>query len=796
MTLPQTESPGAANSEASQNTQHSSTEFTAINSEALPAWWVDATRTPDLKAAGDFLRLLDPTTDEFCFQTFDDCKTTGHKKRPELTRVLNGTLEEHAAELIRLSRLGAGVFVTVQDTDGDGRTTRNVTRIRAVFQEADTPDAKAPPQPANIEVESSPGKFHRYWLITPDTTPDADGFAGVMERLVQDWGSDPNAKDIARVLRLPGFAHQKDPTNPFMVRVTGGSGGAYQWVAIDAAFPPLEEIPRAKRRSATRELNRAARARDKAARPEAPEGVSAEGSGPTASVDWDEVESLLAYLDPNMGRADWLRVLMALNSTGRPEAYPLALEWSRPGATFDESDLEDAWDSLTIDPDGITLGTLYAMARGAGWNRLPPDVGGLFKPVGDPGADPGAGTLPPHPLAQFVIYNTQPTANRWIVPGFIGHGVVIFAGQHGVGKTTALLPLAMVSAGLHADGDPLAPTHWRHVVYITEDVEQVRRILAGIVEHGKLGIDGGTVRERLHIVEARRLTPEYVAQVGATYREMFARTVKGVEVLPLVVFDTKSAVLALDDENGNSEASAAMAALKQGFAGLPAWVVGHISKANMTRTEVEGLSMRGGSAFEADANQVLYLVKEGEIRYLVRGKTRFEARWTELQIETHCADVVAVNEFGSMESVTLRWGIARPAEKGRKEAAKQAQEREQRESAAALQREVLDAVQAACDMGNPLNREGVKVSVRRKRNEVVAAIEGLRNDFRLYEVVVPAEERVHQKRSAFLVRLTDAERAAVMKNGTVPAGAHRVPQTWSRLPNSSVPDKSAVATNM
>ena len=51
-----------------------------------------------------------------------------------------------------------------------------------------------------------------------------------------------------------------------------------------------------------------------------------------------------------------------------------------------------------------------------------------------------------HPLTQFVSIGTPPKAPRWVIPGFIGHGVVVVAGAHGVGKTTALLPLAMVTA--------------------------------------------------------------------------------------------------------------------------------------------------------------------------------------------------------------------------------------------------------------------------------------------------------------------------------------------------------------
>ena len=113
----------------------------------------------------------------------------------------------------------------------------------------------------------------------------------------------------------------------------------------------------------------------------------------------------------------------------------------------------------------------------------------------------------PHPLALFVDLDEEPRAPRWVIPGFIGHGVTVIAGAHGVGKTTTLLPLAMLAAGLHVAGDPIAPQHWRHVVYIVEEREQAERIVSGLVRHGGLGLDWATVRERLHIVEARRLPP-------------------------------------------------------------------------------------------------------------------------------------------------------------------------------------------------------------------------------------------------------------------------------------------------
>ncbi len=392
--------------------------------------------------------------------------------------------------------------------------------------------------------------------------------------------------------------------------------------------------------------------------------------------------------------------------------------------------------------------------------------------------EPPKPETPIHPLARFVELDGTPKPPRWVIPGFIGHGVTVIAGAHGVGKTTALLPLAMTAAGLH--GDELLPVHWRHVVYVTEDVEQARRILTGIVNHGNLNISMEEVRERIHIVEAVRLDPAFVASVGATYREQFTRKVNDVDVLPLVVLDTKSAVLALDNENDNSEASRMMAALKQGFDGLPVWLIGHVAKANLGRSDIAGLTSRGASAVEGDANQTMFLVREGESRYLVLGKVRFEPKWQELEIVSYTAQAPANDEFGNVETIIMRWGIAAPAQQSRKEAAEQALQRQQIEDEATLRDDIREAVEVAWMTGNPLNRAGVKSKIRRKTSDVVSMLENLLNERWLYEVVVPTKIRTNNSKSAFLVKLTTEEHEAVLSNGGLPSAKMVIPSSWQK----------------
>jgi putative DNA primase/helicase len=67
-----------------------------------------------------FLRALAPNGSLLTFQTFDDNK---NRKNNSLAKVLHGPLKTHAATLAKLQKQGAGVFITVNETDGKGRST-------------------------------------------------------------------------------------------------------------------------------------------------------------------------------------------------------------------------------------------------------------------------------------------------------------------------------------------------------------------------------------------------------------------------------------------------------------------------------------------------------------------------------------------------------------------------------------------------------------------------------------------------------------------------------------------------
>lgn len=163
-----------------------------------------------------FLKALDPEAERFTFQLFDD---QGANK--SLARIIHGPFAEVAKRLFQISAKGAGVYVTVNETDFKGRRDENIVAPRAVFCDFDEVD---PPRgcgalPISAVVESKRGK-HLYWFLQPEDGNRQELLAKwtlVQKALAGKLGSDPGISDWPRVMRLPGSIHRKG--EPFPVRL-------------------------------------------------------------------------------------------------------------------------------------------------------------------------------------------------------------------------------------------------------------------------------------------------------------------------------------------------------------------------------------------------------------------------------------------------------------------------------------------------------------------------------------------------------------------------------------------------
>lgn len=188
-----------------------------------------------------FLSLLDRDAQSFCFQTFDDLKD---RKDPSLARTLHGSLTALWPKLEAFNRQGAGVFVTVNAVRPSApRNADNVIEVRAAFADFDPPEtAPAPdryPIPPGWQVETSPGKRHVYW---PVEGLALSHFRKLQERIIHALGSDPQPKDLPRVMRLPGFHHMKDPDRPYLVRLVDvAEVEPYTVETLARAFPQIQK---------------------------------------------------------------------------------------------------------------------------------------------------------------------------------------------------------------------------------------------------------------------------------------------------------------------------------------------------------------------------------------------------------------------------------------------------------------------------------------------------------------------------------------------------------------------------
>jgi len=138
------------------------------------------------------------------WQTFDD---NSDRRDGNLTRVFQGGIWDVQDTLESLNKRGAGIFMAVNEMKGEKRGNAETKRVRYLVADFDGVDPrKAFTDKPHIIVESSKGKFHCYWKIC-DCPPDA--YQRLQKSIIRKYGSDKAVSDLARVLRVPGFIHQK-----------------------------------------------------------------------------------------------------------------------------------------------------------------------------------------------------------------------------------------------------------------------------------------------------------------------------------------------------------------------------------------------------------------------------------------------------------------------------------------------------------------------------------------------------------------------------------------------------------
>lgn len=148
-----------------------------------------------------------------------DWRIINDRNKGEQAINLRGSFDSLAAQLTEYNNKGYGIFMTVNAMNATGpRTLDNIAAIRAHVVDIDDVltaqdsyiRAVRSDMPPHFAVQTSQGKYHLYWLVEPYTGNEF--YTQQQRKLIQLYNSDPNVTDATRVLRVPGFMHNKaDP---------------------------------------------------------------------------------------------------------------------------------------------------------------------------------------------------------------------------------------------------------------------------------------------------------------------------------------------------------------------------------------------------------------------------------------------------------------------------------------------------------------------------------------------------------------------------------------------------------
>jgi Primase C terminal 2 (PriCT-2)/RepB DNA-primase N-terminal domain len=259
-----------------------------------------------------------------------------------------GAFGDHAHVLQKRNEQGCGVFFVVNETNGKGRKSENIIRIRAVWQENDDGWKGDFPLPPSLVVSTSPGRTHTYWLVEGDWPANDRGradFKAVMRGMAQNYGSDSCATDVSRLLRLPGFNHSKRQPVPVTL-LHADRTARYTRDQLVKAFGVEDDTARANHFD-----------------------DSVEG------VDLPKLKPALTAIAADAPREIWIKIGMALHHAfrGNDEGFEIWDEWSQAAPERypkkGRGELLRQWRSFKQNhANPITIASIYALAQQQGWD--------------------------------------------------------------------------------------------------------------------------------------------------------------------------------------------------------------------------------------------------------------------------------------------------------------------------------------------------------------------------------------------------------------------------------------------
>ena len=118
------------------------------------------------------------------------------------------------------NQAGHGIFVAVNQIEGSKRKQEYVTKFRAAFMDVDGKGDYMPldklvlPVKPTVVTARDLNHYHVYFALKGDVT--LEQWTALQRCLIRRYHSDETMVDSAKVLRVPGYQHLKDPDNPMV----------------------------------------------------------------------------------------------------------------------------------------------------------------------------------------------------------------------------------------------------------------------------------------------------------------------------------------------------------------------------------------------------------------------------------------------------------------------------------------------------------------------------------------------------------------------------------------------------
>lgn len=257
-----------------------------------------------------------------------------------------GTFDALLPKLNQQSENGCAIYIPVNRFEIAGYRMDNIKAVTSIYLEDDS-GVNVDLEPT-VKVQSSPGKFHYWWKLAEPVT-DFEEATIVQREWISQNGGDPNAKNLNRLLRLPGSWHRKHAV-AHQVQIVHQSEIAYRL----NDFKNMMQWP-----------------------PSKPEQINRGLSDRDTETMLLKAGSALQWLDPNCGRGEWTTIGMAIHSVDSgDEGFNLFHEWSSRatnGSYKGESDVQRQWSSYRVKRGGTSILSLFKLARGRGWIDTIPD---------------------------------------------------------------------------------------------------------------------------------------------------------------------------------------------------------------------------------------------------------------------------------------------------------------------------------------------------------------------------------------------------------------------------------------